>query len=361
MIKPLNWKTPLLIAVVFLIMLIKSRYQTSSQDAELSLRQAYSGAVDSWPAPWVDAGIEWQALAEIPALAPGDEHLIALGEQLFFDPLLSESGQIACASCHEPELAFADARKVSFGHERQAGRRNAPSILLSGHFQAQFWDGRAASLEAQVLMPVQDPVEMAFTLPALQQRLQTHATYPAVFAQVSGETTISLEVVSQALSAYIRSLRWRSTAFDRFMQGDSQALDDVALQGLHLFRTKARCMNCHYGALMSDQQYHNLGLTYYGRLYEDLGRYAVTGQVKDVGAFRTPSLRGVSQTGPWMHNGLFSSLEGILRMYNAGMPRSQPSETQQQDPLFPETSHLLQPLGLSDTEIQALKHFLDQL
>lgn len=104
MIKPLNWKTPLLIAVVFLIMLIKSRYQTSSQDAELSLRQAYSGAVDSWPAPWVDAGIEWQALAEIPALAPGDEHLIALGEQLFFDPLLSESGQIACASCHEPNL-----------------------------------------------------------------------------------------------------------------------------------------------------------------------------------------------------------------------------------------------------------------
>ncbi|WP_160173663.1 cytochrome-c peroxidase [Nitrincola sp. A-D6] len=235
--------------------------------------------------------------------------MIALGEQLFFDPLLSASGQIACASCHEPELAFADARKVSFGHDRQAGKRNAPSILFSGHFQAQFWDGRAASLEAQVLMPIQDPVEMALTLPALQQRLQAHDTYPAAFAQVSGEAGITLEAVSQALSAYIRNLRWRTTAFDRFMQGDSQALDDVAIQGLHLFRTKARCMNCHHGALMSDQQYHNLGLTYYGRHYEDLGRYHVTGDVTDVGAFRTPTLRGVSRTGPWMHNGLFPSLE----------------------------------------------------
>jgi len=356
-----NWKTALLIAVVFVILLVKYSYQATHQDAELSLRQLYSGPIDSWPEPWVDEGVDWQEMASIPELPEPDPSLVALGERLFFDPQLSASRQISCASCHKPELAFADARRVSLGHNEQEGKRNSPSILLSGHFQEQFWDGRAASLEEQVLMPIEDPLEMAFTLPALQQRLQGDDTYLAAFAQISGEPVISLEIMSQALSAYIRSLQWEPTPFDRFIQGDRQALDDEALLGLHLFRTKARCMNCHHGPLLSDQQYHNLGLTYYGRRYEDLGRYLVTGNIEDVGAFRTPTLRGVSKTGPWMHNGLFPTLEGVLRMYNAGMPRPQPNENQAQDPLFPETSKLLKPLDLSEAEIMALKHFLEQL
>ncbi|MBF0806875.1 cytochrome-c peroxidase, partial [Streptococcus sp. 19428wA2_WM07] len=141
------------------------------------------------------------------------------------------------------------------------------------------------------------------------------------------------------------------------------ALNDRELLGLHLFRTKARCMSCHSGALLTDQQFHNLGLTYYGRKkYEDLGRYLVTGKNEDVGKFRTPGLRGVAQSGPWMHNGLFPQMVGLLNMYNAGMSRPVPQNAQQAaDPKFPVTSPLLRPLQLTSDEIIALKSFLEVL
>ncbi|MDF3935624.1 cytochrome-c peroxidase [Pseudomonas citronellolis] len=325
------------------------------------LRRVYSQPSANWPAPNLSPGVAWHELASLPKPPAQDPLKVALGEKLFFDPLLSRSGQLACASCHEPDLAFADGRKVSFGHDRQAGRRNAPSVAMASHFSQLFWDGRAGSLEQQALMPIVDPLEMAFTLDPLLTRLREHTDYPRAFATAFGTEVISAERLGQALAAYQRSLVPRRGALDRFLLGDSQALSDSQLRGLDLFRGKARCLNCHQGAALSDDQFHNLGLTYYGRKYEDLGRFRVSGRAEDVGAFRTPSLRQVARTGPWMHNGLFPDLRGVLNMYNAGMFHPQPTAQQKDDPLFPKTSPLLEPLRLDAGELQALLDFLQAL
>lgn len=333
------------------------------------LRAIYQQPPAHWPPPQVDAGVTWRELGPLPerltapAGNPDTPAKVALGEKLFFDPRLSRSQQIACASCHEPDLAFADGRRVSFGHQRAAGKRNSPSAANAGLVQPLFWDGRAADLESQALMPVSDPLEMAFSSDELVVRLRNSPDYPTLFRKAFADPApLRAEQIAQALASYQRSLLPRNNRFDLFLQGRQQLLSDQQLHGLHLFRGKARCMNCHSGPALSDNRFHNLGLTYYGRRYEDLGRYLVSGRAEDVGAFRTPSLRQVSRTGPWMHNGLFRQLEGILNLYNAGMPRPQPANAQQrEDPLFPKTSPLLQPLQLQRAELQALRAFLDTL
>ncbi|SCZ75699.1 cytochrome c peroxidase [Pseudomonas sp. NFPP18] len=333
------------------------------------LRELYSHPPAQWPAPQVDAGVAWQELGPLPERAPSPaynpytQQKADLGRRLFFDPRLSRSGQIACASCHEPDLGFADGRRVSFGHDRAAGRRNAPSLVASGLAKSLFWDGRADSLEMQALMPVVDPKEMAFSVAQLVARLRDTTDYPAQFAQVFPGQALGAEQVAAALATYQRGLLRvaQRTPFERFLRGQAKALSDQQLQGLHLFRTKARCMNCHFGPGMQDDRFHNAGLTFYGRLREDLGRYEVTGLAQDVGRMRTPSLRLVSHTGPWFHNGLASSLDQVLLFYNAGMPRPVPKEGQLQDPLFPVTSAQLKVLELDRTELKALKAFLEAL
>ena len=176
------------------------------------LREAYSRPPAHWPAPQVDAGVAWQELGPLPERAPSPAHnpyteqKAALGRTLFFDPRLSRSGQIACASCHEPDLAFADGRRVSFGHDRAAGRRNAPSVVTSGLAGHLFWDGRANSLEMQALMPVVDPKEMAFTVEELVARLRASADYPARFAAVFPGQPLDAEHIAAALATYQRDL-----------------------------------------------------------------------------------------------------------------------------------------------------------
>lgn len=333
------------------------------------LREAYSRPPAQWPAPQVDAGVAWQELGPLPERAPApasnpySEQKAALGRTLFFDPRLSRSGQIACASCHEPDLAFADGRRVSFGHDRAAGRRNAPSVVTSGLAAHLFWDGRANSLEMQALMPVVDPKEMAFTVDELVARLRASADYPALFAAVFPGQPLNAEHIAAALATYQRDLLRvaQRTPFERFLRGRTRALSDQQLHGLHLFRTKARCLNCHFGPGMSDDQFHNAGLTFYGRRREDLGRHDVTGLAADVGRFRTPSLRLVSRTGPWFHNGFASSLDQVLVFYNVGMPRPVPAPGAPVDPLFPVTSAQFQPLRLDRVEMMALKAFLETL
>lgn len=333
------------------------------------LRQTYGQSPDRWPAPHVDADVNWQELSALPDIAPAPAHnpfseaKARLGEQLFFDPALSRSGQIACASCHEPDLSFADGRRVSFGHGRAAGRRNAPSLVASGLVEPLFWDGRAQTLEAQALMPVSDPLEMAFSVEELVQRLRASTDYPTAFANAFETTPLDGQQIAAALASYQRTLvrAARNTRFERFMRGRQDALSDQQLHGLHLYRGKARCMNCHFGAALADNRFHNAGMTYYGRKYQDLGRYEVTGKVEDVGRFRTPSLRLVSRTGPWIHNGLFSDLMGVLNFYNVGMPRPKPRPEQVDDPLFPMTDPRFEPLGLARDELLALRSFLDTL
>lgn len=325
-----------------------------------ALRQRYQQPAATWPTPWVDGGVVWQELGPLPAARfPTDNPRSAarakLGMQLFFDPRLSRSGEIACASCHDSDLNWADGRRVSFGEGRQSGGRNAPSLTNASQWQVLFWDGRATSLEQQALMSLADPREMA-TPPALAvAQLQRIAGYGPAFAAAFGSEQINAERISQAIATWVRTLTGRRSDFERFLAGRADALSDQAVIGLHLFRTRARCLNCHHGALMTDQQFHNLGLHWAGRAREDWGRYGVTGKAEDKGAFRTPSLRDVAQTGPWMHNGLFPTLGGILNLYNAGGVASG------EDTGAPPLSLLLKPLDLSAADREALEAFLHSI
>ena len=331
------------------------------------LRRVYGLPIAEWPAPTVDAGAAWQELAPlpdtppVPADNPQTPEKIALGKRLFEDPRLSRSGQIACASCHDRQLGWGDGRSVSFGHDRQAGKRNAMNVSMAAFSSPLFWDGRAATLEAQALHPIQDSAEMAFAPRALEKRLNRETDYPAAFAQVFGDKRITMPRVAQALASYQRSLVPRFNRFDRFLEGQRDVLTDQQLWGLHLFRTQARCMNCHSGPALTDNRFHNLGLHFYGRSKEDLGRYRVTGDPADSGKFRTPTLRNVGKTGPYMHSGGFMELRGVVNMYNVGMPRPGRKPAQLNDPLFPQVDPLLKPLDLHKTELEAITEFLRTL
>lgn len=332
-----------------------------------SLRTMYLQDPSTWTKPWVDKGIIWEEIGALPDTAPYpdsnpySESKFKLGEKLFNDPLLSKSGQIACASCHDKELGFGDGRKVSYGHDRQLGERNAPSVAMSAFGVEKFWDGRAQTLEEQALMPIVDPKEMAYDPKKAAQRIAQIPAYKQAFKEAFGTETITPTLMAQAIATYERGLMPRNKQFDRFLKGSTKAMNDQEIQGLHLFRTKGRCMNCHNGVAFSDQSYHNLGLSFYGRKFEDLGRYNVSKDPQDVGRFKTPSLRGVGQSKPYMHNGLFPHLRGVINSYNAGMFRPKPTNEQETDPLFPTTDPLLRPLNLTEEEIRALEAFLNTL
>lgn len=330
------------------------------------LRAAYAKPSAQWPKPNVDPDVKFVELGVVPASVfpatnPFSKEKAELGKLLFFDPRLSGSGQIACASCHDPDLGWADGRTTSFGHSRTSLRRNAPSTLNISHATRLFWDGRAASLEEQATAVVLNQDEMRNDAATAAARLRKIPAYPALFKSAFGDDTISLERAARAIATFERTIVSRPNKFDAFLKGRNDALSDSAVRGLHLFRTAARCVNCHLGPTLSDNLFHNDNLTYYGRKFEDLGRYAVTKVPADIGRFKTPSLRNISRTGPYMHNGLFPHLEGVLRAYNAGMGVIRRKPEQKDDPLFPQKSPHLRSLGLNEHDLADLRAFLESL
>lgn len=343
--------------------LSEEKYRELAQE----LRTLYNQPSTLWPAPQLDEGVKlhFTELGVLPPMPyPEDNpHTPAkesLGKQLFFDPRLSGSGQISCSSCHDPDLGWADGRTVSFGHNRKALKRNAPTLLNVGQMPALFWDGRAANLEQQAESVLRNHDEMRSHEDLLRERLSRLPGYTNAFAEAFGSSTITMTRVAQAIATFARSIVSRSSPFDQFLRGDTNALNDAAVRGLHLFRTTARCLNCHHGPLLTDGRFHNVGLTYYGRTYQDLGRYEITRQPADVGTFKTPTLRNIERTAPYMHLGLFE-LDGVLNMYNAGMPTPRRRPGQESDPLFPQKSPLLQPLALNQVDLADLKAFLSAL
>jgi cytochrome c peroxidase len=347
---------------------LPARPLLGEQDYELEARQLrvqYAAAPDKWPRPNIDPGVEFHELGALPPVAipaknPLSKEKVTLGRDLFFDPRLSGSGEIACASCHDPDLAWGDGRTVAFGHGRTKLRRNAPSILFSAYQKYLFWDGRSGSLEDQAQMPVMahDEMDGASGL----KRLNEIPDYRKMFLQAFGSEEITLANVGKAIATFERSLTATTgrSAFDRFLAGKTNALSDSAIRGLHLFRTDARCINCHNGPAFTDNQFHNLGLTYYGRKFEDTGRFNVTFDPADVGKFRTPTLRNIGRTRPYMHNGLFE-LEGVIAAYNNGMPDIKPTPAQKDDPMFPVKDPLVKPLGLNAQDRADLLEFLISL
>lgn len=353
-----------LLVASFTTQLTKSIFE--DKEAIEKLRKTYgSGDISQWEKPELDEEViaDFQDIGVLPKMIfpennPYSEAKKELGKMLFFDPRLSKSKQISCASCHDPELAWGDGRTISYGHNRQTGKRNSPSLLNIGYHSVFFWDGRAASLENQALGPITDPVEMAATETISIKNIKKIKGYKPYFREAFGDEKITIERILKAIATYERTITSKKSKFDSFIEGKSDIFTDEEVIGLHLFRTKARCINCHNTPLFSNQKFHNVGLSYYGRTFEDLGKFNITHKKEDVGKFKTPSLREIGRTAPYMHNGLMPNLEGIIEMYNAGMPRVKPKENQKNDSLFPVTDPLLKKLNLTKKEQNALKAFL---
>ncbi|MGJ1263993.1 cytochrome-c peroxidase [Sphingobacterium spiritivorum] len=332
-----------------------------------SLRSLYQRPVGEWPRPVIDSGVKWEEFKSLPNFDTGyfammERPEVILGKNLFFDPILSGSNQISCSSCHNPQTSWADKVQVPVGHDHLSGNRNTPSLLNAHSRKTFFWDGRAATLEEQVLGPIQAHNEMAMDASQLPAKLQQYKAYRELFQKAYGTDVITFNMITQSLAAFQNTISSRRSRFDRFLDGEYKYLSDQEISGLHLFRTKARCMNCHNGQYFTDEDFHNIGLTYYKRKYEDLGRYHVTHNPDDVGKFRTPSLRDVMSTNPWMHNGLFWDITGLLNMYNSGMQMNSATADQKaKDPMYPVTDPLMKPLKLTKEEIQDVAAFLNAI
>ncbi|MEJ5146045.1 cytochrome-c peroxidase [Sphingobacterium sp. MYb388] len=328
------------------------------------LRHSYARPVHEWPSPTIDPGVKWAEFKSLPKIDSNYFSLmerpdVKLGKLLFFDPILSGSNQISCSSCHNPQTSWADKLTVSIGNDHLEGKRNTISLLNVYARKALFWDGRAGSLEEQALGPIEAIHEMNMDLTQLIPKLKAIPAYNKLFKAAFDEEDYSMPEVLKALAAFQRTLTSRRSRFDEFLDGNYKVLTDQEIRGLHLFRTKARCMNCHSGQFFTDNLYHNIGLTYYKRKFEDLGRYEVTKDPNDIGRFQTPSLRDIMNTDPWMHNGLFWNMTGLLNLYNSGMQmNSATAEQKAKDPLYPVTDLLMQPLQLSKSEIKDIEAFL---
>lgn len=334
------------------------------------LRMLYSsGDSSQWPAPHVDSLILANGFEDIghlpqvpfPADNPYSKEKHELGKLLFHDPRLSSSGQIACASCHDIQLGWGDGKRVAYGHNRKVGKRNAMTLWNVAFYDKLFWDGRAHSLEHQATMPVQDPVEMHNELSIATENIAEIKEYKPYFAQAFGDSMVSQDRIFKAIATFERKIVSPKSRFDMFIDGRNDRMTDDEVWGLHLFRTKARCINCHNTGLFSDNQFHNDGQTLYHSSNEDLGLYNITQKAEDVGKFKTPSLREVMNTGPWMHHGNFPTIEDVIFFYDRGNPVGSSYRGEENDPLRPHNSPHLQKLNLSDTEIKQLKAFLQSI
>jgi cytochrome c peroxidase len=285
----------------------------------------------------------------VPKDNPLTQAKVGLGKELFFDKRLSADGSVSCATCHDPNLAFTDGKKVSDGIKGRRGRRNSPTILNAMFNSAQFWDGRAETLEAQAVLPLIDADEMGNqSLDEVVARLQKVPEYTKLFRQAFN-TGVTIEGLARAISAFERTLVSGDSPFDRFVAGDREAMSEAAKRGMLLFRTKGRCnhnINQSF-PFMTDQNFRNTGIAANHTAFDsitgkasamtqadsstsllrslssqeggsELGRFVFTGNSLDIGAFRTPSLRNVELTGPYFHDGSAATLAEVVRYYVKG-------------------------------------------
>ena len=273
---------------------------------------------------------------------------IELGKQLYFDGRLSKNNAISCAFCHNPGTGFADPRQTSIGVGGGVGGRQSPTVYNTGLNHVQFWDGRARSLEEQAIGPIHNPVEMAETHEHVVAKLGKIKGYQQQFKAVFG-TDVNLQGIAEAIAAYERTVLSTNSAFDKYVLGDQKAMDDAAVRGMALFRGKARCILCHNGPNFTDNQFHNLGVPQVGPMKEDLGRFVVSRAEKDRGAFKTPTLRSITETAPYMHDGAFKTLDEVVEFLDQGGGSN------------PNLSPLAKPLNLTAEEKSDLVAFLKAL
>ena len=240
------------------------------------------------------------------------EEKIALGKQLYFDGRLSADNKVACASCHDPAKGFSNGDQFATGVEGKKGGRNSPTVINAALQKFQFWDGRAKSLEEQALGPIQNPIEMNLSLDAVVAKLNAIEGYKSQFQKVFG-TDVTSDGIAKAIAAYERTILSGDAPYDKFKAGDKSALSDSAQRGMKLFFGKANCVACHSGPNFTDNGFHNVGLP-----GMDEGRAAISKSEGDKGAFKTPTLREISKSAPYMHDGSLKTLEEVVAHYIKG-------------------------------------------
>jgi cytochrome c peroxidase len=294
-----------------------------------------------------------QGLEDPNTYVPGDNPLTAqkveLGRILFFDKRLSKNNTIACASCHLAEKGFTDGMPVSTGINGLKGGRSAPASINRVYSQAQFWDGRAATLEDQSIGPFINPVEHGFAShDEMVAKMKQIPGYRKAFQEVFGRD-IQIQDVGRAIASFQRTILSGNSPADRFDLGlDERAISEAAQHGLILFREKARCTKCHSGFNFTDEKFHNIGIGWDTNTV-DLGRYMETNNPEEIGAFKTPTLREIARTAPYMHDGRFKKLEEVVDFYNKGGVKN------------PHQDNLIIPLELTEQEKHDLVEFLRTL
>ncbi len=309
-----------------------------------------------------------QPMQLLPAQEPAR---VELGKALFFDRRLSGDGTVSCAVCHIPDETFADGRKISSAYPTNKHWRHTNSLLNVGYLSVLFWDGRSQGLEDQALGPIHTSFEMNLNPRYLVAKLREIPEYQQLFKKAWGEG-VTLERIVGSLAAFERTLLVTDSPFDRYLHGDRDALGIEERKGMTIFfGERGNCAKCHAGSLLTDQKFYNLGVDELPELItdpqhrstrnfflgemglepmdRDPGHYAVTREPNDMGSFRTPPLRQVEQTGPYMHNGSIATLAEVIEFFNQG-GGDDPNKTK-----------LLKPLGLSAEEKQALEAFLRSL
>jgi cytochrome c peroxidase len=319
----------------------------------------------------------------VPADGAPTPEKVALGQKLFNDARLSSNSKVSCATCHDPAKGFVDHKPLSEGvaAPKERTQRNSPTVLNAMFNATQFWDGRAATLEDQAKLPITNPIEMGMKDgPAVTAKLQTLSDYGGDFQKIYGRAP-TFEDATNAIAAFERTQFAGNAPFDRFVAGDANAIDAAAKRGWGLFNGKARCNSCHafstVSPLFSDQKFHNIGIAAHKTNFIDLarrgmaivrsgdmkqidelaiqseftelGRFLVTKHANDIGAFKTPTLRNVAITGPYMHDGSMPTLWDVMDHYNkGGVPN-------------PNLDGGMQRLGLTEPEIDDVVAFLGTL
>ncbi len=311
--------------------------------------------------------IEPLPLVPVPKNNPMNQEKIELGKKLFFDRRLSGDGTTSCASCHDPEKAFTDASEISLSYPTTRNFRNAPTLINSAYAKYLFWDGRVKTLEEQAEFPIMSSFEMNQNLDFLEEEIRIVPEYREAFKRIFGQD-VNIKLIAKAIAAFERTLISKNAPIDRYLRGDKNALTSEAKKGLEIFTGKGKCIDCHYGHYLSDQKFHALMVPEnpkyanedkfivtrryvakinkypdYMNVKEDLGRYFKTKKIKDYKAFKTPTLREIAKTAPYMHNGIFKNLDEVIDFFNNGGGQG---------------NKALKPLNLTEEEKRALKTFL---
>jgi cytochrome c peroxidase len=306
----------------------------------------------------------------VPEQNPQTPAKVELGKKLFFDRRLSGDGTTNCGTCHVPEQGYSDGLEISLHYPTTRNWRNSPTLINVAFQKYLFHDGRASTLEDQALFPMMSAFEMNQNLDYLEEEIRSVPEYVAEFREVFGDGDVTRERIAMAIAAFERTLISRDAPLDRFLAGDTQALSPQALKGYEIFTGRGKCTECHYGFNLVDDRFHALQVREnpehladpriaatrrfvakvyhfeeYRTLAEDPGRYLITKDQKDWKAFRTPTLREIASTAPYMHNGVYATLDEVIEFFNAGGG---------------EGNTVLKPLQLTDAEKEQLRIFLEE-